>query len=274
MAMKKLIALSALAALIALLPACKGSTTPLTVESIIMNSARSWVYIGETEIIHASARMSDHTNEAIANGTWTSDNPAVATVDNQGIVTALSSGMVNISVAFGGKTGTRAMRCLPNYGGTWTGTYTVTACAATGDFDLYGFCGVLPSGTVLNTDLVLTQAGDQVTGQFFLGTLMASATGPVAMDGQLALTGRVVEGDFTIDTAYTLQSTVPGEITGDMTQLWLALAATWMGQGQLTCTMNTFTRSTMMQREPGVVGLQGLPPNPTLKDLLDAVRRR
>jgi len=272
--MKKLIAIGALVALIALLPACKGSTTPRTVTSITMSPSKTWVYIGETAIIHVSARMSDNSNEAFAGGTWASDNMAIATVDSAGIVTAVAAGMVNISVTYGGKTGTVALRCLPNYAGTWTGTYTVTTCAATGDFDLYSFCGVLPSGTVLNTDLVLTQSGDQVTGQLFLGTLTATATGPVVMDGHLTLTGRVIEGDFTIDTVYTLQSTVPGQITGDMTQLWLALAATWMGQGQLTCVMNTFTRSSMMQREPGVVGLQSLPPNPTLQDLMNALRRR
>jgi hypothetical protein len=94
------------------------------------------------------------------------------------------------------------------------------------------------------------------------------------MDGHLNLTGRVVDGDFTIDTAYTLQSAVPGQITGDLTQLWQALAATWMGQGQLAGAINTVTRSTMLAREPAVVGLQGLPPNPTLQDLLAALRRR
>jgi hypothetical protein len=274
MAMKKLIAIGALVALIVLLPACKGSTTPLTVELINMAATNAWVYIGDTARIHASARMTDNSNQSITNGTWASDNTSVATVDNTGVVTAVGSGLVNITVTFGGKTGTKQLRCLPNYAGTWTGTYTVTACAASGDFDLYGFCGVVPAGTVLNTDLVLTQSGDQITGQLFLGTLSATATGPIAIDGHLNLTGRVIEGDFTIDTAYTLQSTVPGEITGDMTQLWLALAATWLGQGQLTCVMNTVTRSTTMQREPGVVGLQGLPPNPTLQDLLNALRRR
>jgi hypothetical protein len=239
-----------------------------------MSSDRTWVYIGETQTVRATARLSDNTNEPIVNGAWTTDNPNIATVDNRGVVTGVGSGMVNIGVSYRGKSATWSMRSLPNYAGTWTGTYTVMTCMATGDFDLYGFCGVLPSGTVLNTDLVLTQTGDQVTGQLFLGTITAAANGPVAMDGQLALTGQVIEGDFTIDAAYALQSTVPGQITGGMTQLWQALAATWIGQGQLTCTMNTFTRSTMMQRDPGVVGLQALPPNPTLQDLVTALRRR
>jgi hypothetical protein len=232
------------------------------------------VYIGETEAILATARMSDNTNVAVANGAWASDNTSIATVDNMGIVTAVGSGTVNITVTFQGGTGTKALRCLPDYSGTWTGTYTVSTCAATGDFDLNGFCGVLPSGTVLNTELVLTQAGDQVTGQFFLGTLTASASGPVIMDGHLNLSGRVLEGDFTIDTAYTLQSAVPGAITGDLTQLWQAAAATWMGQGNLVCVMNSFTRTSALQREPGVMGLGSLPPHPTLQDLVNALRRR
>lgn len=272
--MKKLIAISALAALIALLPGCKGSTTPLTIAFINMTSTKAMVYIGETAFVHASARMSDNTNQSVTNGTWASDNTAIATVDNTGIVTGVGSGTVNITVTSGGKTGTIAIRCLPNYGGTWDGTYTVTACTATGDFDLYGFCGVVPSGTVLDADLVLTQSGAQVNGQIFLGTLTSTATGPVAMDGQLTLTGKLVEGDFTIDVVFTLQSATPGALTGTMSQLWLGLGATWMGQGQLDCAMNTFTRMTTMLREPGAVGLASLPPNPTLQDVLNALKRR
>ena len=272
--MKKIISAAALVALLVLLPACKSSTAPAVVLNIIMSSAKSMIYIGETDIILATAHMSDATNQAITGGTWASDNQAVATVTTAGIVTAVGSGTVNITVSFGGKIGHKIYRCLPNYGGTWTGTYTVTACSATGDFDLYGFCGVVPSGTVLNSDLVLTQSGDQISGQIYLGTLVADATGPVAMDGQLILTGKVIQGDFTIDTVYTLQSTTPGQITGNMTQLWLGLGATWMGQGQLTCAMNNVARTNSALREPGVAGLLRLPPNPTLQDLLNALRRR
>ena len=84
----------------------------------------------------------------------------------------------------------------------------------------------------------------------------------------------MVQGDFTIDVVYTLQSTVPGQSTGDLTQLWLGLGATWMGQGQLTCAMNSLNRTSLMSREPGVAGLASLPPNPTLRDIMNALRRR
>jgi len=270
--MKKTFSIIALVALLLVIPACKGTATPAAVQSIIMNFSSIFIYIGETGFVQAVAKMTDNTNQPIASGTWTTDNPAIATVTN-GVVTAVSSGNVKISVTFEGKTGSVTLRCLPNYGGTWNGTYTVTTCSATGDFDLYGFCGTVPSGTVLNTDLVLTQVGDQITGQIYLGTLSTTATGPVAVDGHLTLTGRVVQGDFTIDTVYTLQSTTPGTVTGDMTQLWLGLGATWMGQGQLACAMNSTTRTSTMLREPGVAGLMRLPPNPTLQDVLNALRR-
>jgi hypothetical protein len=274
MSMKKIVSLGALVALLLVWPACKGATTPLAVANITLRAEKTMIYIGDIQAILATARMTDNTNQAVAGGTWATDNPAVATVDGSGVLTAVGSGMVNISVTFQGKTGTKQFRCLPNYGGTWTGTYTVTACSATGDFELYTFCGTLPSGTVLNTDLVLTQGGDQVTGQAYLGTLVANATGPVALNGQLALTAQVVQGDFTIDVVYTLQSTVPGQSTGDLTQLWLGLGATWMGQGQLTCAMNTLNRTSLMSREPGITGLASLPPNPTLQDIMNALRRR
>jgi len=272
--MKKTISIGALVALFFLLPACKSSTSALAVQTVLLTASKTMIYIGDVLAIHATARMTDNTNQVIANATWASDNLAIATVDNAGVVTGVSSGTVTITATFEGKTGSITFRCLPNYGGTWTGTYTVTACSATGDFELYTFCGTLPSGTVLNTDLVLTQGGAQVTGQAYLGTLVANATGPVALNGELALTAQVVQGDFTIDVVYTLQSTIPGQITGGLTQLWLGLGATWMGQGQLTCAMNSFTRTSLMSREPGVAGLMRLPPNPTLQDIMNALRQR
>jgi trimeric autotransporter adhesin len=274
--MKRSLALSALVAGLILLPGCKGSTTPATVMTIFLSStAGSMLYIGETAVINATARLTDNSGiEITTNGTWASDDTSIATVNNTGLVTAVGSGQVTITVSYGGKSATRSFRCLPNYGGSWTGTYTVTTCGATGDFELYSFCGTVPAGTVLNTDLILTQTGDQISGQIYLGTLTASATGPVAMDGHLVLKAKVIEGDFTIDTVYTMQSATPGALTGDMTQLWLGLGATWMGQGQLACALNTFTRTSTMSREPGVAGLQSLPPNPTLQDVLNALRRR
>lgn len=238
------------------MPSCKKKlpTSPdilaVITQSITVTSSSDLLYIGISETFTATATMSDGSTKAVIGGVWSGNNSIVATVEaTTGLVTIVGSGTVSISVTYGGKTGSKSIRGLPNYQGTWSGTYRIDSCSATGDFFAAGFCYLVPSGTVAPTDLVLTQVGDQVTGRFYLGDLSADAVGPVQTNGQLTLTGKV-EGDITIDTVYQLQSTIPGQITGELTQLWLGLGQGWSGQGLFTCTIISISRTSTMTMAP------------------------
>jgi len=118
------------------------------------------------------------------------------------------------------------------------------------------------------TDLALTQDQDRVTGRFYLGSLSADTTGPVATNGQLLLTGLVISDPFTIDVVWQLQSTTPGQITGTLD--WLFLASGFSGSGQLSCNIIDLNRtSTMAMAQPTRHVM-----TPTLQDLFRALLRR
>lgn len=139
-----------------------------------MTSNSNLLYIGISETFTATATKSDGSINAVIGGAWSGKNSSVATVDaTTGLVTIVGSGTVSISVTYDGKTGSKSIRGLPNYQGTWSGSYRFDSCSATGDFLAAGFCDTIPSGTVAPTDLVLTQVGDQVSGRFYLGDLSA-----------------------------------------------------------------------------------------------------
>ena len=242
-------------------------TVELVVQSIAVTSSSAMLYIGVTETFTATATMSDGTSKAITSGVWSTDQANIATVNSTGLVTIGGSGTVNIVMTYEGKQGSKAIRGLPNYQGSWSGSYTIASCSATGDFLAAEFCNTFTVGMVLPVNLVLTQDQDRVTGRFYMGQLSADATGPVATDGQLLLTGKITSDPFTIDVAWQLQSTTPGQITGTMGELFLATG--FSGSGQLWCNIRDLNRTSLTPNEPSFAGLRLM--TPTLKDLLRAM---
>lgn len=241
-----------------------------TAQSITVTSTSDMLYIGISETFMAMVTMSDGSVKAVVGGVWGGDNPSVATVvAATGQVSIVGSGMVNVFVDYEGKRGSKAIRGLPNYQGTWTGSYAIASCNATGDFLIGGFCGIYTIGMQFPTDLVLTQNQDQVTGRFYLGFLSADAVGPVATDGQLLLTGKIISDPFTIDVAWQLQSTTPGQITGALSQLHLGTG--WIGDGQLLCTVISISRTSTVAMAPFA---EQPSMTPTLRDVLRALLRR
>ena len=259
-----------------LIPRCtkKLPTSPdipaVTTQSITVTSSSDMLYIGLTDTFTATVTMSDGSTQAAVGGTWSSNNSSVATVDETGLVTIVGSGTVSISMSYSGMTGSKSIRGLPNYQGTWTGTYRIDSCSSTGDYFTAGFCSSLPTGTVLETNLILTQTLDSVSGTFFLGTLSTTGTGPVATNGQLTLTGKITLETASLDAIFTLQSTTPGQITGGLYQLWTD--TNMSGNGQLTCTVVSISRTSTMTMAPYPAGRQLM--NPTLQDLIRALLRR
>ena len=257
------------------IPGCKKKlpTSPdipaIILQSIAVISSSDLLYIGISETFTATATMSDGSIKAVVGGVWSGDNPSVATVGaSTGQVNIVGSGMVNIFVNYEGKQGSKAIRGLPNYQGTWSGSYVIISCNATGDFILGGFCDGFAVGTEWPTDLVLTQIEDQVTGRFYLGALSADAIGPVQTDGLLMLTGLVTSDPFTIDVLWQAQSTTPGQITGTLD--WLVLASSYSGDARVSCRILSLNRtSTMAMAQPTRHVM-----TPTLQDLIRALLRR
>jgi len=261
------------------IPACKKKApeTPdvpaiidPTAQSITVTSTSDMFHIGTSETFMAMVTMSDGAIKAVVGGVWGTDNPSVATVvPATGQVTIVGSGMVSIFVDYEGRRGSKSIRGLPNYQGTWSGTYRITSCIATGDFDLAGFCDVFTIGTVLIVELNLIQDDDRVEGRFLLGELGADTNGPVSTDGQLVLSGTISGGTTMIEVAMLLQSTTPGQISGRLNQIWRDTSVP--GDLRLESDIQELNRISTMAMALSA-GRQLL--NPTLQDLIRALLRR
>lgn len=241
------------------------------VQSIAVISSSDMLYIGASETFTAVATMTDGSSKAVIEGVWSGDNPSVAMVEvTTGQVTIVGSGMVTISVTYSGKTGSKTIRGLPNYQGTWSGRYYIVSCNATGDFvTRVFFCDMLPVGTEAPIELNLIQNDDRVEGRFLLGELGANTSGPIGTDGQLLLSGAVHEGTITIEVAMLLQSAIPGQITGSLSQIWRMTELS--GSGRIEANIQNLPRistmTTTLRSVPRMV-------SPTLEDLVRALRRR
>jgi len=148
---------------------------------------------------------------------WTSDAPAVATVDLSGRVTAVGLGTATISADTNGVRGTKSIRTLPNFAGSWKGVYQQMGCDADGEFVHMQACDSFWELGRGITRMTLTQDGATVSGAFDLGPYIVS--GSVSPDGILSLTG-MLTGTFTRRLqSVRFESTRDGEMSGSFEEL-------------------------------------------------------
>jgi hypothetical protein len=223
--------------------------------------------IGQTFTFTASATMSSGGTQAVT-GTWGADAPAVATASGNGDIRFVGSGDVTVFVDYAGMRGTKRVRGLPGYQGTWVGSYLITGCEHSGAFAGIDFCGDFPNNKVLPLSFVFTQTNDSVTGTTSLGTLRSNqASGPVALDGTLALPATYQDGSFTLTESWTIQSHEAGKITGRVFVIWRASG--YSGEGRIAGELFNVNRTSSIAATA--------PPAPTvprtLRDLIRAVGR-
>ena len=168
--------------------------------------------VGKSETFTAA---SDVGNIAVPH--WTSDAPTVATVDLSGHVTAVGVGTATISADASGIRGTKLIRTLPNFAGSWKGGYQQIGCEADGEFVHLQPCDSywdFASGT---TKLTLTQDGAKVSGALEFGPYAVS--GSISPDGILSLSGTLT-GTFTRRLqSVRFESPRDGEMTGSFEEL-------------------------------------------------------
>ena len=137
---------------------------------------------------------------ATAGVEWSISPAGVATVDEQGRVTPVSIGTAALTVKYGDKTGTRQIRVLPDFSGTWSGQFRITGCSGGHDFRE---CGRMMAGAGAGSGTgfgetpfypftaTLSQFRDQVTGTVreprLSGDLSYPVSGIVRLNGQLVL---------------------------------------------------------------------------------------
>ena len=78
-------------------------TKVVPVENVTLSNEKLELKVGENKTLTATINPTDATNKTI---TWTSSDKTIATVDNNGKVTAIKAGTVTITATVGGKTAT------------------------------------------------------------------------------------------------------------------------------------------------------------------------
>jgi hypothetical protein len=129
---------------------------------------------------------------------------------------------------------------LPDYSGTWNGTYTVTSCTNSGFFSDANFCaGVL--NTSASVTFTFAQTDRTVTGSFQLGSLsFTSVSSEVATDQSLTVARAINDSGFSIDATWTLTQNTAGTLTGQTHQIWKAIGQS--GDATLDGQMASATR--------------------------------
>jgi len=274
--MSKIISIGVVLSLLVFMPACKGSTTPappaVTVTSITVTSASTMLKVGQTETFTATCNMSNGTQKA-ATGTWSSSAGTVAQVNASGLVTIVGAGNANIVMTESGKTGSKGIRGVPDYQGTWgVGTYRFDSCSNTGDWATMDFCGEVPVGTLAPITLTMTQTTDIVNCNVLLGQLtFTAASSTIATNGQLTLVGAITYSTTSINVTIVLQQATPGQLTGTLVQVWTD--TTLLGYCQFNCSISSLSRTNPSPNEAAVMG-SPLPKNATLQDIIRVIIRR
>jgi hypothetical protein len=247
-----------------------GATAPSPTATAITISTpnnASMFSIGQTVTFSASAAMSNGSTQAVT-GTWGADAPGVATASGNGDIRFVGSGDVTVYVDYAGMRGTKRVRGLPNYQGTWVGSYAITGCEQSGAFAAIAFCGEFPNNVVLPLSFVFTQTNDSVSGTASLGTLRSNqASGPVGLDGTLALPATYQDGTFMLTESWMIQSREAGKITGRVSVIWRASG--YSGEGRISGDLFNVNRTSSMTT--GVAAPSSAPR--TLQDLIRAVGR-
>ena len=145
-----------------------------------------------------TASMSDGSSQDVsASASCTSSDPSVASIAAPCRLSGNKHGSATLTVSSQGRTTSKTVSVVNNYGGSWDGVYWVRTCDATG---ILGWCAENLDGE-WSFSLILTQSGsgqDQISGAISLGNhigsqpLRGTVSGSVTNDGRLLLGGSTV----------------------------------------------------------------------------------
>jgi hypothetical protein len=203
--------------------------------------------VGTSSSALATVSLSTGTTVPVLSG-FASDTPSVATITTAGVMTGVSIGDVTISIDYQGFKASKKVRVLPNYGGTFLGTYTFDACTDTGGYTGGNSCASIlptyPLGTTFQIGLSNTQSADltSMTGQFLLGQLLGNSAGTVSSTGDLTYTGSIVSSStWRMDFQnFTGGSPSVGHIGGHFQAVWTDTASP--GSSVWSCTIVDLVR--------------------------------
>jgi hypothetical protein len=183
------------------------------------------VFIGNLVQLEARESLSDGTTRTAVQPTWTSEAPAVATVLQSGLVSALGAGQATISAGAGASPrGTISFRVYPNFAGGWEGAEILIGC--TDSLDFRGICQEeFPLNERYFHESRFTQNQASAAGTLDIGDgIIAKSTGTISLDGELALPAAPFSAgnEAIIEVRnWRSRSDAPGQMTGTY-QVWFA----------------------------------------------------
>jgi hypothetical protein len=148
---------------------------------------------------------------------WSSSDSAILTVSSSGEVRPVGVGQATIACDVSNGRGTKTLTVIPDFQGTWRGSYVVAACEPSGWAIQERACqDVFAVGNALPMSLNLTQDGDRVSGTFAIGSLAATAQGPIDANNELTVfsTNPQPGGQVTYTITWRLRSDRLDRITG------------------------------------------------------------
>jgi hypothetical protein len=176
-------------------PTSPRPTPPPTADGIAITSGDDALRTGFFADFTVTATMSDRTTQIVTRqAALSTSDPAIATIDANGRVTAIRHGTVALNATYQGRSTSRTISIVHDYAGLWNGTFVIRACDQTGVFASSRYCqnaGVEPLPMALD----LTQTGarvDRISGSISLRGLAGPVTGEVTADGRLVLSGSYV----------------------------------------------------------------------------------
>jgi hypothetical protein len=152
-----------------------------------------------------SVSLSDGSSKLSASASCTSSDPSVASIAAPCRLTGNKHGSATLTVSSEGRTTSKTVNVVNNYGGSWEGDFQVTTCDDAGILHsswywcaVYDMDGHLADGGG-SFSLILTQSGggqDQISGTISLGNIngnyRSTVSGSVTNDGRLILSGSTV----------------------------------------------------------------------------------
>ena len=222
---------------------CGGEDSPAAPSSMVSSvqvaqaNPAETIFVGQTIQFTATSTLSTGDMQ-VASGTWGSDNTRVATVDQNGLVTAIAPGEATIFVDVNPR-GMIRIRVFSRFGGTWAGLWVVTDCVDSGMFTTLNACGgTIPVGFMAPFLALMTQNRDLVSSAALDFSLFTGETNGTSSIGGLLqlndtslqlsasspfppLEGRLQEWQSTIPTpgrmegTFRVHATSP-EISGDL----------------------------------------------------------
>jgi Bacterial Ig-like domain (group 2) len=115
----------------AFVTACGDTPNPVgpTVASLVIGGA-DYVLTGATTAYTATATLSDGSTRTVT-PSWSSSAVHVATVDNAGRLDGRAHGSTTLTAAHDGRSASKTIQVVNNYGGSWSGRYIYRACRDT-----------------------------------------------------------------------------------------------------------------------------------------------